>query len=576
MLLHAYNILCGIVPETPSQVLGQTTHPTDMPPKPQRQALSDPETPRDPNKKRAGRTPAGSGVKDQPQATASQPAPPELSDSTAFPPMEPPRRSPRITAVHVQRGQTTGSIAVAPGTVTAAINAIENDGESSYYGPGPFKIVANKRRGPKDHSSSEDESPTNEPRKKKRAAARPALHPTLTKNRYHLLSDRESEMETDPAPVENEDCPPAPPKAHKIPPVCVKNFSSHKALLTYIHHVTKNFTVTPRRDFSKVQLETIGDYRQLTTNLEKDEIEYYTFSEARPKTQRFVIRGCPANADIQDIQDELTELGIPIKGVTQLRRYTETKQTPEGDKILGEPLPLFAVALQARAPGTTPVDLSKITRLLNCVVYLEAPREVKQQIQMCYRCQSTGHIAEFCKRQPRCVSCGKNHLSATCEVPMTQPATCANCQGQHPANYRGCPYLKNAEARRHTSHPSPGAAQTTSRRPSAPRQRPEQPQRAPAKSVSPGFSFAQAATNQTATGPIPNPPAANVSAAQPTQSEHSLPDASSFANLLASFDWRTMLLSLAKMIANLNLHPALTALAHLVPTFLASSATSNV
>ncbi|KAG8239977.1 hypothetical protein J437_LFUL019348 [Ladona fulva] len=47
---------------------------------------------------------------------------------------------------------------------------------------------------------------------------------------------------------------------------------------------------------------------------------------------------------------------------------------------------------------------------------------------------------------PRCVKCGNNHLTSECKKEAAEAAMCANCKGDHPASYRGCPsYLKLKE-----------------------------------------------------------------------------------------------------------------------------------
>lgn len=79
----------------------------------------------------------------------------------------------------------------------------------------------------------------------------------------------------------------------------------------------------------------------------------------------------------------------------------------------------------------------------------------------CSRCQMFGHGAENCYRQFKCVSCGGDHDSKSCDKRI-KPSTsadnkltpeqlkdvkpkvpddqvlCANCGGKHTASYRGC------------------------------------------------------------------------------------------------------------------------------------------
>ena len=61
----------------------------------------------------------------------------------------------------------------------------------------------------------------------------------------------------------------------------------------------------------------------------------------------------------------------------------------------------------------------------------------------CFQCQRFGHSSAFCKMPPRCVRCGEAH-NENCPVVKPQPATCCNCGGSHPANFRGCNHFKKA------------------------------------------------------------------------------------------------------------------------------------
>ena len=64
-----------------------------------------------------------------------------------------------------------------------------------------------------------------------------------------------------------------------------------------------------------------------------------------------------------------------------------------------------------------------------------------------------------CNLAPLCVKCGQKHFSADCGLPRKadlvrvdsnatrEAVKCANCSGQHTANYRGCPTRKNYVAK---------------------------------------------------------------------------------------------------------------------------------
>ena len=59
--------------------------------------------------------------------------------------------------------------------------------------------------------------------------------------------------------------------------------------------------------------------------------------------------------------------------------------------------------------------------------------------KQCYRCQRFNHSSLNCTLQPRCLKCAGAHITRDCTKSRDTPATCANCRGPHPANFRMCP-----------------------------------------------------------------------------------------------------------------------------------------
>ena len=71
----------------------------------------------------------------------------------------------------------------------------------------------------------------------------------------------------------------------------------------------------------------------------------------------------------------------------------------------------------------------------------------------CYKCQHYGHKAISCQQQEKCPICAGKHNAKNCDKVGKEPnarfqradTKCANCGGEHPASYRGCPKFKVAK-----------------------------------------------------------------------------------------------------------------------------------
>ena len=62
------------------------------------------------------------------------------------------------------------------------------------------------------------------------------------------------------------------------------------------------------------------------------------------------------------------------------------------------------------------------------------------------RCQQYGHTKNYCNRSPACVKCAKNHLTAHCPYSgKIEKVKCFNCNGNHPASYKGCEVRKQLQ-----------------------------------------------------------------------------------------------------------------------------------
>ncbi|KAJ1114786.1 hypothetical protein NDU88_003017 [Pleurodeles waltl] len=391
----------------------------------------------------------------------------------------------------------------------------------------------------------------NSPEKAPKLARAPAGSSAIpTANRFQVLQNAQ---DSDSHPQDHESTEPenssGPTKRLRIPPIILKNLATHKVLVELLEeHCTSTFTIKPRQDHAKIILTTPDDYRIVTSILTEQKMEYHTFSLTTVKAQRFVIRGLPANASLGHITEDLAELGLPVKNITQITSPADTNKK----------FPLFIVTLSQGHDGK-PADLSTVTRLCSCTVTTEAPRGKRGPI-MCYNCQRLGHTSTFCHQKPRCVRCGGEHTSNKCTRNReTEPAICANCTGNHPASYRGCPYLQKAkkdEQRKQLPQP-----QKASRHPPAAAQghrktnnhKPETAHRITIRNPTNTHSEARVdgRTYAEVTGPKQDSPPPTT-APGPT------------CETGTAINWQELIMKIAKTVADMNIHPVVTMVANLI------------
>lgn len=116
------------------------------------------------------------------------------------------------------------------------------------------------------------------------------------------------------------------------------------------------------------------------------------------------------------------------------------RRTREGDRETRIPLPLFLLTFE----NTEDIKrIYEIKYLCHMGVKVEAIKS-NNIIPQCQRCQTQ----KFCQREPKCVRCAGNHITAKCEKPKNTAEKCSNCAEAHPANYRGCLVAKELKKKR--------------------------------------------------------------------------------------------------------------------------------
>jgi hypothetical protein len=239
-----------------------------------------------------------------------------------------------------------------------------------------------------------------------------------------------------------ENSPPSTSKVEKkkrLPPITMRDGEEYMKLMDIFP--ANSYVATCRRGEFKISVFSEEVHTKMLQHFEKSKIEYYTNSLTKPI--KAVIRGIPSAASSAEVLESLQEqLETKDISVTQMRKTTD-----EGKVAL----PLFLVTL----PN---LQLKKRLRELKLVMKIHVKIEdyiQKSPVVQCHNCQLFDHGSSRCKYKPRCVKCLLSHKTSECKKKPSDPPRCCNCEGEHPANFRGCPvYVKILEARTKQQQPA--------------------------------------------------------------------------------------------------------------------------
>lgn len=240
-----------------------------------------------------------------------------------------------------------------------------------------------------------------------------------TPNRYEALSEEVTPDSMDTVEQTNVPSPTTPPPIFITTPVDFNDFC--KSLLSITGE--NGFECKSSTKHLKLTTTKIEFYRLIIHLLNENKFEYFTYQVKADKPYRVVIRNLHPTTDTNSIKDELTSKGFAVRNISNIQA-----------RLSKSPLPLFFVDLD---PAPENPNIFKLTSLCYTKIKVEEPHS-RKDLPQCHRCQDYGHTKTYCNRDPRCVRCGKCHLSELCEKPRDTPASCALCGEAHPANYKGC------------------------------------------------------------------------------------------------------------------------------------------
>ncbi|XP_062541805.1 uncharacterized protein LOC134209790 [Armigeres subalbatus] len=207
-------------------------------------------------------------------------------------------------------------------------------------------------------------------------------------------------------------------KGNRLPPISIINKGTK--------HIRELFNLANIPQ-SSYHMKAVKSGTQLTVNAEN------SFDDVI-KTLK------DSNTEFFQLKAELNSFDIqPL----ELKIFSQKKHGPE-DSVL---YLLYFEKNTVKLP-----ELQRVKALFNVIVkwryFVRRPNDVVQ----CHRCQKFGHGLRNCNVAPLCVKCGEKHFTKDCSLPNKATlkegndrdrVRCANCSGNHTANFHGCPSRKD-------------------------------------------------------------------------------------------------------------------------------------
>lgn len=215
-------------------------------------------------------------------------------------------------------------------------------------------------------------------------------------------------------------------KQVKSPPIFVTGVENIQPLKVALDAIAKdgyNFKISNGNEV-RIQPLNSDSYNPIVKMLKEKDTQFYTFQRKQDRNFRVVLKNIHPSVDTEDLKVEIEGHKHTVRSIVNIKH-----------SISKIPLPIFFVEIETKENNK---DIYGIKYLQNTVVKFEPPKK-KRDIPQCTRCQGFYHTKNYCNKMPKCVKCANHHLTENCPIKeKIKEVVCANCNGNHPASYKGC------------------------------------------------------------------------------------------------------------------------------------------
>ena len=173
------------------------------------------------------------------------------------------------------------------------------------------------------------------------------------------------------------------------------------------------------------------DEKLLIDGLKTNKMEYFTFHKTDSQPIKYLVKHIPTDIPIEYVQQDILEQKIPVTKVSRFLWFEKNQKVATTKLIL-------------TINKNDAHEINRLKDICHIRVDVELFKPTKRALKQCHRCLNFGHHSENCGRAFRCLRCGQTghtHDKCTNKTKEDTP-TCANCKGEHPANFKGCSFYK--------------------------------------------------------------------------------------------------------------------------------------
>lgn len=243
--------------------------------------------------------------------------------------------------------------------------------------------------------------------------------PVKISNSFEALANSEDITDRNPGDSDT-----TAPKEPRIEPIYVKTTDNWREIAAKVDELANcKVFKSVQGDCIKFFPKSVETYRIIQNYFADQKIEFYGMKLKSERPRKVLIKGLPINFDVSEIKEELANLGYNVHRVAQLKDFKTKK-----------PMPLFLVDVFRNETFRNIFDIREF-----CGFFVHVVVYKFKGAKQCYNCQRFNHSSDMCKLKPVCLKCSGEHNISDCPVKDREGIKCANCSGNHTANFGGCP-----------------------------------------------------------------------------------------------------------------------------------------